>query len=154
MAKGWRSNKSANMRIKDVLKALPEDAAKGAHEALGQNGAEAVRIIKGDAPRDDGLLQDSIDWTFGDPPDGVMGRKDYVQSVPDDLRLSVFAGGKKAPHAHLVHNGTARRETEDGADRGIMPAQPFFWPNIRSLRRRFKTRVSRKANKAIRDSVK
>lgn len=154
MAKGWKPNPRAKARLKDIIKALPEDAADAAHEALRQNGEEAVRIIRGDAPRDDGELQDSIDWTYGDPPSGVMGAGDEKQTVPDRLRLSVYAGGKKAPHAHLVHNGTAKRTTKTGANRGVMPPMPFFWPNIRSLRKRFKSRVSRKANKAIRDSVK
>tara|TARA_B100000678_G_scaffold13657_1_gene10736 strand:+ start:12113 stop:12574 length:462 start_codon:yes stop_codon:yes gene_type:complete len=153
MARGWKSNPRAKARIKDILKALPDSAAEGANDALRQNGEEAVRVIKGDVPVQEGLVRDSVDWCFGDPRE-VPGAGDAPQSVPDDLRLSVYAGGKKAPHAHLVHNGTAERQTEDGASRGIMPAEPFFWPNIRSLRRRFKTRVSRKANKAIRDSVK
>lgn len=154
MAGGWKSNPRAKARFKDILKALPEDAAKGAEDALRQNGEEAKRIIRGDAPVDDGDLRESIDWTYGDPPSGVMGARDERQQVPDRLRLSVYAGGKKAPHAHLVHNGTQERKTKDGASKGVTPPQPFFWPNIRSLRRRFKSRVSRKANKAIRDSVK
>ena len=156
VASGWKPNPRAKARFKDILKALPEEAAKGAEDALRQNGEEAKRIIRGDAPVEDGELRDSVDWSYGEPPANAWhaDTSQRTTNVPDRLRLSVYAGGKKAPHGHLVHNGTGQRSTKDGARRGVMPPQPFFWPNIRSLRKRMKARISRKANKAIRDSVK
>lgn len=142
-------------KFDNVLKAVPREVAKGARSALRQNGQEAVRIIQGDAPVDDGPLRQSIDWSFGDPPPGVLGgNKVKHTKVPAHLRISVWAGGPKAPHAHLVHNGTAERTTKGGGSRGIMPPQPFFWPNWRSLKRRLKGRISRKANKALKDLLK
>ncbi len=155
MAKGWKPDPRFKSKFERVLDALPEAAGDGAHDALRQNGEEAKRIIRNDAPRDDGELEDSVNWTYGDPPSGVMGSgRNKVNNIPDRLRISIYAGGKKAPHAHLVHNGTAERSTESGASRGVMPPQPFFWPNIRSLRRRMKARITRKANREIKRAAK
>lgn len=35
-------------------------------------------------------------------------------------------GGKKGFHAHLVEDGTKQRKTKKGANRGIMPKNPFM----------------------------
>ena len=155
MASGWKTNRSGIDRFKRVLDKLPAGAVEGIEQAHRLNGEEGVRIIKGDTPRDDGDLERSVDWCYGDPPPGVLGSAPRSKTaVPDNLRMSIFAGGKKAPHAHLVHNGTAERKTKDGASKGVMPPLPFFWPNIRALRKRWRGRIVRRANKAIRDSVK
>lgn len=157
MAKrGWKRNPAFKRRIDEVIDAIPKKARLGAQKALTKSGIEAVAIIKGDAPREDGELEDSIDWKFGDPPAGYLGASDPRKdsAVPDDMRISIYAGGKKAPHAHLVHNGTGERETKDGKSTGIMPPQPFFWPNIRSLRRRQKSRITREMRKHINKAVK
>lgn len=151
--RAWK--KLPRAKFDKVLEAIPEAAKKEAKEALRTSGKEAVRIIRGDTPFDEGGLIKSVNWSFGDPPIGMIGRSIKRRTkVPNELRISIWAGGVKAPHAHLVHNGTAERFTKTGASRGVMPAQPFFWPNIRSLRKRQKSRISRKARKAIRDAVK
>lgn len=142
-------------KFDNVLKAIPREVAKAEHDALRQNGQEATRIIRGDAPFEDGALISSVDWGFGDPPKGVLGAgKVKHTKVPKRLRISIWAGGSKAPHAHLVHNGTSERSTKGGASRGVMPAQPFFWSNIRSLRRRMKGRLTRAGNKALKRLLK
>lgn len=151
---GWKRNPRLKANIDKIVNALPKRAAVGASAALQANGEEAEAIIKGDVPVDDGTLRDSVGWKFGDPPPGTLGIRDAIAQrgrarIPEHLRISIFAGGKKAPHAHLVHNGTKSRERKDGRGTGIMPPQPFFWPNIRSLRKRFKSRISRAVNKAL-----
>lgn len=160
MAKpGWRRPPAFKRSVKQIVDALPKDARKGARKALAMNGEEAVQIIKRDIPVDDGDLQISTTWNFGDPPPGVLGARDARiaarnSEIPPDLRISISSGGKKAPHAHLVHNGTAERFTKDGVSRGVMPPNPFFWPNIRSLRRRMKGRISRQVSKYLRKGRK
>ena len=152
---GWRKNPNMKRRMHEVLKALPEQAAIEAHDAVRQNAEEAVRIIRGDTPVDDGALKASVDWTYGDPPKGILGGTAVKHTnIPDDLRISIYAGGLKAPHAHLVHNGTGERSNKSGASRGVMPPQPFFWPNIRALRKRMRARISRKIRKGMQKAVK
>lgn len=160
MAKpGWKRNPTFKRQLSQIIAVIPDSAAAGARVALEKNGNEAEGIIKSDAPVDDGDLRDSVGWKFGDPPPGTLGVRDAREAaansgIPEHLRISIFAGGKKAPHAHLVHNGTAQRVTKDGEDRGIMPPQPFFWPNIRSLRKRFRGRISREMLKGLRKGLK
>lgn len=142
-------------RLQNTIDRLPVEARQGARDALRMNGNEGKRIIKGDVPVDDGALLSSVDWSWGDPPPGVLGAGEKRNTgVPEDMRISIYAGGPKAPHAHLVHNGTAERTTQDGASRGVMPPQAFFWPNIRSLRRRFKGRITRMVRKGLKRAVK
>ncbi len=130
---------------------MPRHVEQEITDALEKSGTEAKKIIRGDAPIDDGELRASIDWTFGDPPPGVLGANDTPRDngIPARLRLSIYAGGKKAPHAHLVHNGTKPRFKKDGRSTGVMPPQPFFWPNIRSLRKRFRNRILRHARRGL-----
>lgn len=156
MAKGWTPNKAGLSRFKrNVLNALPEEAAQGIEDAHRQNGREIVRVIRADAPFDEGEIEASVGWSFGDPPPGVMGAGDKSHAgIPERLRMSIYAGGKKAPHAHLVHNGTQSRQTEDGANRGMVSPQPFFWPNIRAFRKRMRARISRKAREAIKRAAR
>lgn len=153
----WKKNQRAFRRLQNRFKAIPDHARKGARRALRISGREAVTIIRGDVPVDDGDLLNSVRWTFGDPPPGVLGANERPKPdgpIPQDLRISIFAGGRRAKHAHLVHNGTGPRVRKDGRSTGVMPPQPFFWPNIRSLRRRQRGRITRMAGKAIRDAVK
>jgi hypothetical protein len=154
--KSWTPNPAFKTRVAALARAVPAEAEKEITRALRENGEEASARIKRDAPVDDGALQMSVSWSFGDPPAGVMGAGDNPenQTIPRHLRISIFAGGKKAPHAHLVHNGTAERVRKDGRSTGVAPPQPFFWPNIRSLRRRFKSRITRRANVGLKKGAK
>ena len=48
-------------------------------------------------------------------------------------------GNHTVRYPHLVEHGTANA-----------PAQPFFWPAVRSLQKRINNRINRAARKAIR----
>lgn len=151
MKRGWQTNKRFQPTIEKTLRRLPAAAKDGAQDALRTNGAEAVRIISGDAP--DGRIEKSVQWGFHSDPETPKLRS--TDARVGDIVISIWAGGKKAPHAHLVHFGTGKRTTKSGANRGaVTNPRPFFWPNIRSLRRRHRGRISRKVNKALRASVR
>ena len=152
----WRANPRAKIQLSRLIQQAGGDVREGAREALRQNGEEGKAAIFAAAPRDDGELQSSIDWTFGDPPPGVLGAGDTPQdnAIPADLRISIYAGGKRAPHAHLVHNGTQLRVREDGRSTGVMSPQPFFWPYIRAFRRRWRARILRRTRAALNESLK
>ena len=148
----WRPNPGFRPALSELIRKGPIEARLGAREALRQNGEEIIPVIKRAAPVDDGDLQQSINWTFGDPPPGTLGvneRRRDPPGIPDDLRISLYAGGKKAPHAHLVHYGTGPRFQKDGAATGVMPARPFFFPDVRAFRNRFRNRIRRLTAKGL-----
>lgn len=132
-------------------------------EALGQNASELVASQKKYAPKDSGALAASIGYTFGSyAPDNanVRGMGNAGAGDPD-LSLVVHAGDAKAWYARIVEFGTmnsrlvrnyfGRRGVE--VDVGQMPAQPFFFPPYRLLKRRMKGRVTRAVKKAVKDAA-
>lgn len=150
----WRANPGLRRSLADIIETGPAEARKAASEALRQNGEEITPVMKRAAPVDDGNLQKSIGWKYGPPPAGTLAAlEDKTPDIPDDLRISLFAGGKGAPHAHLVHDGTGPRQQKDGSSTGIMPARPFFFPFIRAYRRKFKNRILRLTRKALKDAL-
>jgi hypothetical protein len=151
----WRANPRFRASISELIEKGPAEVRPATTEALRQNGEEVVPVMKRAAPVDDGNLQQSINWKFGPPPKGTLGiTEDRTPNIPDDLRISIFAGGKSAPHAHLVHYGTGPRQQADGSSTGVMPPKPFFFPCIRAYRRRMRNRIVRAARKALKDALK
>lgn len=123
--------------VKKLTK-IPEEAKAEIRKALELSADEVVRLAKRLAPVDDGDLQMSISWTWGDPPKGsiVLG----VVKAPkgsDDLRISIYAGNSKAYYARWVEFGTQHAS-----------AQPYFLPAYRANRKRVRGRVTRAINKA------
>jgi HK97 gp10 family phage protein len=88
--------------------------------------------------RDTGALIDSIEVTGpGDttPPYSQPGGSHTAHEV----QALVTVGNSEVRYPHLVEYGT-----KDA------PAQPFFWPAVRSLQKRINNRLNRVARKAIR----
>lgn len=151
----WRPNPALGLELDRLVSKGPSAARSAITEALRQNGEEVTPVIKRAAPVDDGDLQKSISWKFGPAPPGALGvSEDRTPNIPDDLRISIFAGGPKARHAHLVHYGTGPRVTKDGKSTGIMPATPFFFPYIRAYSRRFRNRIRRLARQGLKKGLK
>ena len=88
--------------------------------------------------RDTGALIDSIEVT---PPGATTPA--YSQPggsrTAHELEAIVTVGNSEVRYPHLVEYGT-----------GNAPAQPYFWPAVRSLQKRIKNRLNRAAGKAIR----
>lgn len=116
-------------RLRRRLKAIPVAVRKAARAQLKANAAELVDTQKGFAPVEDGNLQASI----------------KEQDTSDSTRISrkVSAGGRSAPYASWVEFG-----------HGQAAPRPFFWPAYRLKKRRFKTRMSKAAKKAIQEAIK
>lgn len=152
----WRANPGFRPKLSDIIAQAPPAVARAGNAALRTNGEEAKTLIRTAAPKDQGALEESIDWKFGDPPPGTLavGRARPIPGVPEHLRITIYAGGKKAPHAHLVHFGTAQRFTDDGKYTGAAPAQPFFFPIIRALRRRMLNRIRRQTRQALKEALR
>lgn len=89
--------------------------------------------------RDTGDLVDSIEVTG---PGGTTPA--YSQPggsrIANELEAIVTVGNHAVRYPHLVEYGTA-----------LAPAQPFFWPSVRSLQKRINNRINRTARKAVRE---
>lgn len=123
-------------RLKRRLARMPAHVKRATKAAIDQGAAEVVSMQKRLAPVDDGDLQGSI------------------QAIPGRHELStmIVAGG--AATTRPVREGQSvtydyALAQEFGTDR--MPANPFFYPSYRALRRRVKSRITRAMKKAIRE---
>jgi hypothetical protein len=149
MGKYWKVNKPAMDKLERRFKSLPKAVVDDVNTAMINNAKEAVEIVRGDAPQGPtGNLKRAVRWIRGNPPSGLYKLDRYDPKPSKSKRVSIYVSNTIAPHAHLVHNGTQKRSTKSGANRGIATPLPFFWPNIRSLRRRHLSRMSRAATKA------
>ena len=64
----------------------------------------------------------------------------------------VTAGNSKVRYPHLVEYGTRPHVNAGmfpGTEHPGTQAQPYFWPSFRLLRKRFRGRMTRAMNKAI-----
>ncbi len=133
-------------RMNRKVRAMPAAVKTAIREALATGGDEVVGMMKRLAPVDDGALRDSIGWTFGQPPGGSIsvggfgGVEDARNS--EGLRVTIYAGDADAYYARWQEFGTAQHR-----------AHPFFFVAWRALRKRVKSRLTRKINKAIKQVV-
>lgn len=146
---------TARVRNKDrlfaKLKQLAPDAARELGEEALKSGQEMVDIARGYAPFDEGDLIESIVVTPGGQQTPAYSQPGGSQRVPEHAAL-VTAGNSKVRYPHLVEYGTRPH-----INAGIFPgtahpgtvAQPFFWPAFRLMRKRFKSRMTRRLNKAL-----
>jgi HK97 gp10 family phage protein len=125
-----RMNRRFAAVLRNVKEVVEPALVKGAEEI-----AATQRQL---APQDTGALKDSIAVT---PPGGQTP----AYSQPGGSRLArdnealVTAGGVDVRYPHLVEYGTSEA-----------PAQPFFWPGFRLMRKRAQDRIKRAVRKAVR----
>jgi len=135
-------------RLQRKLKALPKAAEVEISKAMEQSAEEIVKLAKSLAPVDDGDLQMSISWTWGEAPKGsmVLGKVKAKGGSAGKLQITVFAGGGDAFYARFVEFGTSPHLNAGlfaGSQHPGTAAQPFFYPAYRALRKRAKGRVTR-----------
>jgi len=122
---------SLNRRFREMI---PE-AKDAFRKSLQQGAEEIVASMRALAPVDDGALKASIRWTADTTGKDSKG--------DEGLRYYIIAGGRGVNYAAYVEFGT--QDT---------PANPFFFPAYRLMRKRVRARVGRTVGKAIRDSFK
>ncbi|MEX1244867.1 MAG: HK97-gp10 family putative phage morphogenesis protein [Thermoanaerobaculia bacterium] len=114
-------------RLRKRIAALPQAARNAVQPSLDKSADELVARMQSFAPQDDGTLIASIRKTPGD----------------HELARKVRAGDKAAFYARFVEFGTPKS-----------PAQPFFFPTFRLLRKRIQGRTKRAVAKAVRETWK
>jgi HK97 gp10 family phage protein len=115
-------------RLRAKLRAMPEKARTRMREALVKSAGELVSAQKSLAERSrhTGTVIDSI----------------HARDGAHDLSQEVVAGEGKAFYARFLEFGTVKA-----------PAQPFFFPAYRLLRKKFKTRIRSATSKAVKEAA-
>lgn len=90
------------------------------------------------APHLTGDLAGSIQWTWGEAPEGSMTIGKVGGAEYGAMRITIYAGGGDEFYARFQEFGTVN-----------MPANPFFFPVWRLNKRRVRSAVSRAVSKAI-----
>lgn len=123
--------------------AIPKAVREAVKAEMEKQAEAVVEMMRRLAPRDQGDLIKSINWTWGDAPKGAMRLGNVVGGRGDGtMRITIYAGGSKASfHAVFQEFGTRK-----------MAANPFFFPAWRVRRKRIKAGISRAITKAIRAS--
>lgn len=138
-------------RLKRKLtKALPQAVADATIKAMEQGADEVVAMMRRLAPKDSGKLAQTINWTWGQAPEGsmVLGKSSPTR---DGLVITIYAGDASTLVGEREQFQLARIQ-EFGTQQ--MQASPYFFPSWRSLRKRVGGRVKRQMRKAVKDAVK
>ena len=125
-------------KFRKRLAAIPDEVRAEVLPALQKSADEMAQTMRqlAEQSRDTGELIDSIEITpagQNTPPHSQPGGS---SRVPDNA-IAITVGNKEVRYPHLVEYGTKKA-----------PAQPFFWPAIRSLRKRTMNRLKRASRTA------
>lgn len=138
-----------------LTKTIPEAAQRRIKEAMEQSANEAVALMKSLAPKVSGDLADSIGWTWGDAPRGSIAIARSSRKS-GNMRITIYAGGGDAYYARFVEFGTSPHVNGGlyaGSQHPGTPAQPFFYPGWRVVRRRVKGKVTRAIKAAAKEAA-
>lgn len=127
-------------RAKSKFLKLSPTIRRHVTEALRENAEELTEAIRRRVPVDDGDLRDSVQWAKGLPKGKLSDGSVREAGAQADLSVRVVAGDKRSFYAPFVEFGS--RDT---------PAQPFFFPTYRALKRKLKARLSRAVGKAVKE---
>ncbi|MFC0633291.1 HK97-gp10 family putative phage morphogenesis protein [Brevundimonas balnearis] len=151
-------------RAKALFRRLPKDVRRATQDALASSADELAEAVRYNVPVDHGDLKASVRWRRGAPRDKKARKAGRTEDK--DLSVTVAAGDETAFYASFVEFGTApssgeapRRNrnfksvevmTKGTRPHAGTPAQPFFFPTWRALRRRLVGKIKRAQAKAIR----
>ena len=145
-------------KLKRKMMTFPRLARQEISKAMEQSADEMVRLARSLAPVADGDLRASIGWTWGDAPKGTMviGQVKREGKGTGNMQITVYAGGGDAWYSRFVEFGTSPH-IQGGIFAGTQhpgtPAQPFFFPSYRAMRKRFRSRTTRAIRKAARTAA-
>lgn len=149
---------TVTVRRKDELFAKLKKIAPSVEKALvvtnGKAADDMVTLARSFVPVRTGKLRDSIVAT---PPGGLPPvHSQGNQQVPAGA-YAVTAGNDKVRYAHLVEFGTSPH-TNQGTVPGTLnpgaPAQPYFFPAYRLIRKGMRNRATRAINQSIKTAVR
>ncbi|WP_454684883.1 HK97-gp10 family putative phage morphogenesis protein [Ancylobacter moscoviensis] len=131
MAKNWSTDE-----FRRALRKVAPAVAKRGDDALKKSAAEWVEAAKSAAPSD---------------PDGGSFLRESIRSRESDTGGQIVqAGGSTTTRDGGNGPYDYARAQEFGTRE--MPANPYFWPTYRLLRKKFISRRRRAVNQAIKES--
>ncbi|MBD9652000.1 HK97 gp10 family phage protein [Ensifer sp. ENS09] len=128
-------------KLDKKLKRLPTVAKEFIRAEMGKVADQVVEMMKRLVPVEDGVLSDSIGWTWGKAPKGASIVATVESKMGADLTITIYAGSVEAYYARWQEFGT-----QD------LPAQPFFYVSWRASRKdalRQVRKASRQAAKKV-----
>lgn len=141
-------------QLKAKLVKLKEQTANVVAPAMAAAGDKVIEMMKRLAPVDEGELRDSIAWTFGEAPKGAIKVATFKQGI---LTLTIYAGSEDVFWARFVEFGTAPHVQGGkfaGTEHPGNPAQPFFYPSYRALKKEIKSMIRKAIQDAVRKAVR
>lgn len=138
-------------RLRRRLLALPKNIRDEIKPALEKGATEITELQYSLVPVDTGALRASIDWAYGDPPEGAKLGGAKAKTAPEgssDLKISIWAGSFEAYYARWVEFGTRAAKGH-----AATPAKPFFFGPYRTLRHEVFQRIANATNKAVKKAA-
>lgn len=135
---GDDSLKRIQQRLNSIPARIKEAAARASGEAA-QEVAEDMRHFA-NASKDTGELIDSITVTGPNENTPPYSQPGGAAVVPDGT-YRITVGNHVVRYPHLVEHGTTKAD-----------AQPFFWPAVRSNRKKVLSAINRAVRKSIKES--
>lgn len=129
-------------RLKRRMTALPKAVREAATRETLESANELAAAMRNVAPVDEGDLRDSITVTPGGQNTPAYSQPGGSRTVPENAAM-VTVGDTNVRYPHLVEYGTKD-----------IAAQPFFWPVVRSKKKKIANRVKRSISKAAREEWK
>lgn len=126
-------------RLSKRLERIPEKVKEAVAPALAKSGGELVDKAQHLAPHLSGALEESITMTPGGQMTPAYSQPGGSTLVPEGA-VAVTVGNEHVRYGHLVEYGTEHA-----------PAQPYFWPSYRLLKKRMGMRIKRALSKAVRE---
>lgn len=150
---------TAKVRNKDRLFARLKRTAPALGLEVGAESLKAANemaaLARSFVAVDQGDTRDSITVTPGGQMTPLYSHPGGSKVVPEHAAM-VTAGNSKARTPHLLEYG-ARAHINAGRFAGTVnpgsPAQPFFWPAYRMIRRPMRSRTGRAIRRAIKKAM-
>jgi len=131
-------------RLRARMAAIPKAVREAVKPALVKSAEEMAATMRSLAPDDPATdapdLKTSIEVTGPGQQTPPYSQPGGSMTVPENA-AAVTVGDHVVRYAHLLEYGTTKA-----------PAQPFFWPTVRLLRKRSTNRIKRAVSKAVRDN--
>ncbi|WP_202909585.1 HK97-gp10 family putative phage morphogenesis protein [Alkalilacustris brevis] len=127
-------------RFQQRMQAMPAAVRKAVGPAAYRGAEEIADMAETLAPEDSGDLKGSIVVTGPGNMTPPYSHPGGAHRVPEGA-AAVSVGTSDVRYPHLQEFGTRHH-----------PAQPFFWPAFRMLRKRSANRIKRAMSKAVKDN--
>lgn len=155
-------------RMKRKLEAMAGLCQTEVAAAMADEATRIVSEMKHTVPKRSHELENSIGWTFGDPPKDAkfVAQGKHTKVAGQFLRISIYAGSFKAYWARWVEFGTKARAPGSYRDEkskrrnagkhghAATPAQPYFWPIWRANQNHVRTAIRNAMKRGIANTAK